>query len=410
MNQKSLNILMLPKENYPSDRVHLTVLFEKEVTKRGHKLFWVMESKTHKKSFTEKNNSYFFIPSFGGGNIFSNIFKRLLLIHKFFLAKKIINEQKIDVIYVRSGIVEGLIGVYLSKQTGIPLCFHLSTLFFLSIEKNFHENKTLKTFLRYNLRKINKKLYYFIIKNSQLFLPVSRGMDKYIKRDFPNKNTFPIPLCADRFFLDYKTKDYSKSKSMVYIGEISFYRRPEFMIRVLKKVIQYDRHSDLKLILIGSTSKKNRIQDLKNYSKSLGVDSNVKFLGQVSYNKIPELVNNSVLGLSPRRPIPADILASPTKCVEYLSLGIPVVANKEIYDQNAVLRTSGGGFSVEYNERDFAKAIVWMLDNPLKAIEIGRRGREWVSVERNYEVTTIKLEKQFHKILEENNNEHVKNI
>jgi len=75
--------------------------------------------------------------------------------------------------------------------------------------------------------------------------------------------------------------------------------------------------------------------------------------------------------------------------------GKPVVANEEILDQKEVLKQSGGGILVPYTPEAFADAIIELVDNPEKAAEIGRRGREWVVKNRSYEHLARQLEERY---------------
>jgi glycosyltransferase involved in cell wall biosynthesis len=75
--------------------------------------------------------------------------------------------------------------------------------------------------------------------------------------------------------------------------------------------------------------------------------------------------------------------ASPTKVVEYLALGIPVVANDQP-DQQSVLIESGGGISVAMNAREISEAILKILRDPSLAEAMGNAGPRYIAAHRSY--------------------------
>ncbi len=86
--------------------------------------------------------------------------------------------------------------------------------------------------------------------------------------------------------------------------------------------------------------------------------------------------------------------------LEYMAMAKPVVANEEIPDQKEVMGASGGGILVRFDAESFAEAIIKLLDNPGRAEEMGRRGRDWVLENRSYDVIASELENGCIKVLE----------
>lgn len=55
---------------------------------------------------------------------------------------------------------------------------------------------------------------------------------------------------------------------------------------------------------------------------------------------------------------------------EYRALGKPVVANEGILEQKEVIEQSGGGILVSFKGETVASAIIGLLDDTEKAIEM----------------------------------------
>ena len=78
----------------------------------------------------------------------------------------------------------------------------------------------------------------------------------------------------------------------------------------------------------------------------------------------------------------------------------PVVANEEIPEHKELLEQSGGGILVPFTPEAFANAIIELLDNPERAQEMGRRGREWVVKNRTYEILARHVEERYLELIQ----------
>ena len=106
-------------------------------------------------------------------------------------------------------------------------------------------------------------------------------------------------------------------------------------------------------------------------------------------------IGAAALGVSPIPPGPLHDVSSPTKAVEYLALGLPVVGNA-IPDQRHVIERSGGGLVCAFTAEAFAEAICALLRDPDGARARGSLGRRWVLQERAYTTLAAQLAPQLH--------------
>ena len=116
--------------------------------------------------------------------------------------------------------------------------------------------------------------------------------------------------------------------------------------------------------------------------------------------EVPEELSGSHVGLCLLPPIDAYRVSSPTKVLEYLALGIPVVANREIEDQRRVIELSGGGETPSFESREIAKSIMKMVRDRGILSEMSRKGREWVLSNRVYGSLSERLERYYLDIIE----------
>jgi glycosyltransferase involved in cell wall biosynthesis len=105
------------------------------------------------------------------------------------------------------------------------------------------------------------------------------------------------------------------------------------------------------------------------------------------------------VGLAVLRGIPNNYAIQPTKFFEYMALGMPVIAsNYPTY--RAVIEEHSCGLCVDPDVPDqLADAIEWVMDHPSEAAEMGRRGREAVMGEFNWEREAGKLLRLYEELL-----------
>lgn len=95
--------------------------------------------------------------------------------------------------------------------------------------------------------------------------------------------------------------------------------------------------------------------------------------------------------ISPIPPIEEYIFSSPTKVVESLALGCPVIANEEIIDQKEIINDSGGGICLPYNEDEFVSNLLELSKNKIKLKAMGLNGSKFVSKNRTYNELTKRI-------------------
>jgi glycosyltransferase involved in cell wall biosynthesis len=98
-----------------------------------------------------------------------------------------------------------------------------------------------------------------------------------------------------------------------------------------------------------------------------------------------EKLKQSKIGLST---IPASEIfsqISPTKLMEYLAAGCCVVATKGIKDQEEIMRSAfGEEILIDFEPAQVAEAIHEILADQNKAVEMTKRGRNFIFEKRSY--------------------------
>lgn len=170
---------------------------------------------------------------------------------------------------------------------------------------------------------------------------------------------------------------------IAYLGSLDRARQLDVLIDAFALVLR--RHPGATLLLVGSAPINGDVDWLKVHAASLGLLDRVDFAGAVPMAQAWERVRKASVCVSPIPPGPLHDVSSPTKLVEYLALGVPVVAN-DIPDQKELLAACGGGICVPFTAPAFADAIGKLLDNPDQARERARQARPKLLSLRAYEV------------------------
>jgi glycosyltransferase involved in cell wall biosynthesis len=216
----------------------------------------------------------------------------------------------------------------------------------------------------------------------------------------PDRMT-PVPMgvALDRMPCPYPVRQVRKphpERWIVYLGTLTRARKLERLIGVLARVRKFV--PDAVLYFLGSGYVDADEELLRNDAQRLGLGSAVRITGWLDCKLAWEYVALADVCVSPYFMTPTLQSTSPVKLVEYMALGRPVVASLHP-EQEQVIRDSGAGLYVPYEEEDFAAAIVELLTHPQEAEQMGRRGRAWVEKHRNYDGIALAVEQELARVL-----------
>ena len=174
---------------------------------------------------------------------------------------------------------------------------------------------------------------------------------------------------------------------LIYLGTLARGRRIEVLFDMLKILRQ--RFPDVLLLLVGEADDEVDEKRLRKLADDAGVAEATVWTGWLPPREAWRYVRAAEVGLAP---VPRGSMldcGSPTKVLEYLALGVPVVANDNP-DQERVLREGGGGLCVPLTAHDFAQAVSRLLvDEPLRRA-MASSGQSYVRASRGYQ-TLAKL-------------------
>ncbi|MGL5153137.1 MAG: glycosyltransferase family 4 protein [Clostridium sp.] len=289
----------------------------------------------------------------------SNFFKRLY-IYIYFLIKCIItvifNKAKYDlVISTTPSIFMGILGIVAKARYRAKLIIDIRDLWPECIKNIglFRRNK-LALKIGYKLEKLILKFTDSVIVNSNAYKVYLEGIGyKKPIRFIPNGLT-------KRELRDlkgsYKTTVKDKKFTVIYTGLIGLAQNVRNIVRVANH-LRDSKNIYFKIIGTGIQSKK--VQELIDHYGLI----NIELIPPMPKYKVIEEVKKSHVALAHLRRDSAFDLAIPGKIIDYMAIGIPIVAGVEGYTAS-IIKESGSGIAVEPdNPKEMARVILHMYSN-----------------------------------------------
>lgn len=184
---------------------------------------------------------------------------------------------------------------------------------------------------------------------------------------------------------------------LVYLGTLDEARQLEKLFEMLALVRAGE--PDTVLVLVGDAHDQHQVRWLRSEAERWSVSSAVVWTGWLPTEVGWSYVRAAKIGLSPFPRGPLLDSASPTKAIEYLALGVPVVVNDNP-DQEALVRECGAGICVPYEPEAFAAAVLTMLRDDALREEMANRGRRYVEANRDYRLLSKTLAGKYLELLE----------
>ncbi len=246
-------------------------------------------------------------------------------------------------------------------------------------------------------------LYKIILPNANHVFVQSQNMLEMLALQgvSPQKMT-PVPMGVD---LESARPDkiaasndarLAGKRVIVYLGTLDKLRQIHILFEML--VMLKQQLPDILLVLAGDTEDKAHRDWLKQEAQRLGVMPQILWTGWLPMQEAWRYLKAAEIGLSP---FPRGYLldmASPTKAVEYMAFGLPVIANNNP-DQMQVLTESGAGACVELNADAFAKAVFSLVNDGKKKEEFAQRAQNYIKRIRGYDTLSKTLSSKYHQLI-----------
>jgi glycosyltransferase involved in cell wall biosynthesis len=399
--RKVFRMLGVSSDNYPPQRVDVAVLFGEELSGRGHRIDWLLQSEAAcgRSYATPWHGGTVWVGSTDLGNsLVSRIGKHLRGILHDLRVFRLARRRDYDFILVKDKFVSGVTALVAARLFGVPFLYWLSFPFPESYLIRAHDGTARYPFL-YRIRGgfFHAMLYRLLLPAADHVFVQSEQMRRDVAAQGIAQEkitavpmgirvaSFEIPQLLERGVIP------RGERALLYLGTLARVRRLAFLIRVLAAVVK--EMPGVKLYLVGSGDEAGDEQELLKEAQRLGVTRSLVLTGQLPRHDALRYVWEADVCVSPFFPTPILNSTSPTKLIEYMAMGKAVVANDHP-EQRLVIEQSGGGLCVPYEEEAFAQAILTLLRAPALALEMGVRGRRYAVEHRAYGIIADLVERE----------------
>jgi glycosyltransferase involved in cell wall biosynthesis len=184
-------------------------------------------------------------------------------------------------------------------------------------------------------------------------------------------------------------------QALVYLGTLDRARSIDILFHMLALVVA--KMPGVVLVLAGDTEDAPHRAWLQAEAVRAGVGASVIWTGWQAADAALRYVRAAQVGLSP---FPRGALldsASPTKAIEYMALGIPVVVNDNP-DQRKVVDAAACGLCVALGADTFAAAVLTLLGDSARRAAMGSAGRRYVVQHRGYDTISRCLASSYRQV------------
>ena len=216
--------------------------------------------------------------------------------------------------------------------------------------------------------------------------------DKFLKININSIDINNYPILSE---LSNKNSWSARKNEVCYIGNISKIRGMKEMV----KAMEYT--NNIRLNLGGWFSEK----DIESMVKNLKGWAKVKELGFLNRDGVAKVLANSKAGLVTLYPIINYQDALPVKMFEYMSAGLPVIAsNFSLWE--TIIEGNNCGICVNpLDPKEIAKAIEYIMENPVEAGKMGKNGRKTVEEKYNWTKEENKLLEIYNQLIKKKRND-----
>lgn len=383
---RPLRILYAIPENFPNHRPDVSVLFGEAVPALGLKIDLL--------ATVDGDGD---VPRWGGGDAFLHRASGRLgltladLWQQLTLFRRIRNGY--DALVVRDKPILGLLGLMASRLASVPFIYWMSypipeQYLWLAAQRDGRIGFMRRAWLR--LRGVSGRavLSRFLIPKSDWLFVQSDAMEASLRHGpLRHDRVTPVPMGVDVDAVPLPAMTLPESLASgpfgIYLGTLDRYRQPEVLVDTALKVA--DRIPGFKMLIVGDVDAPADRGWLQRYAAVKNAEHCVHFTGRLPAREALALARRADVGLSPVPRTELTEVGSPTKAVEYVACGLPVVCNDQP-DQAYVVMQSGGGRVTGFDADEFADAIVATLREGPSAKTRSGDAKAWVERHRSYRV------------------------
>ncbi len=396
---KLKRILITTYYEFPCRHPVLESVFAKEIAKKCD-IYWIFSGKkTGDMQLKWHNSQVILAPVFGKG-LSKAMFYPFNSVVRLFAVMQCIISKKIDIIILRDLPIEATFCVLIRRIFRLKVFYQNSA----PLEEiSIAYARSLKGFRKFWWLLKGYAHRFFVgqaMRHADLIFVISDFHKDALAISVEERKLVVLPMGIDNDWINDVRQDNPALQLkpdgrpvISYFGTLNPTRNPEFLLWLAKELKR--NISAFTFYIIGKSATDDEDKRLMKKCTEMGLDDTVVFTGHIDRARLKSYLLASDLTVSAIPPKSYYVNSSPTKVYESLGNGIPVVGNQEILEQCNVLRSSGGGLAVKYDVKEFATAVLYILNDKDARIKMGRDGKTFVKHEYDYKVLASRIETHF---------------
>ncbi|MBX3531523.1 MAG: glycosyltransferase [Rhizobiaceae bacterium] len=402
-------MLFVAPDDYPAYRVDLTELFSRHLVNRGLSIDWSLHRvDVGPAAIDDRGAERFILPAHKKGGILAKIRNRISNgAQRWGLVRKVARGEY-DLVQVRDYIYWGLPFLIAARIARKPFVYWMS---FPVLEMRWE--LAVRPYVPISLlgraanfahALLGKLVFYRFLGYADHVVVQSRRMRERLEEQGVARDLMtPVEMGVSTERFNREAVEASRDPRiagrpvLIYVCSSLFGRLFDTAVGALAAARR--RGHDAVLVAVGPLAEHER-DALPQTLERHGIPQDAFIsTGMLPLKELLSYVKAADVCLSPVEMTRAHEVASPTKLVEYLAMGRPVVASVH-YDQNDVVGSSGAGLIAAMNGEAMGEAAARLLADREWAEEMGAKGPAWVKANRDYARLADRVERLYAGVLE----------
>ena len=179
-----------------------------------------------------------------------------------------------------------------------------------------------------------------------------------------------------------------------YIGVMGKQEGIDLLLQSVDYIVNRKGRKDIRFCIMGGGP---ALDELREMNEKMGLTEYVEFPGRVSDEYLADVLNTADVCVNPDLPSEMNDKSTMNKIMEYMAFGKPIV--QFTLKEGKFSAQEASLYAKNTDTGDFAEKILWLLENPEKASEMGKFGRERVVNELSWDYEKPKLIGAYKKLL-----------
>ena len=239
---------------------------------------------------------------------------------------------------------------------------------------------------------IMRKFEGKILQSADAVIVVSEEAKKFFKEfyDVPESKTTVVPCGA--FPRVSKAKKVENPSNIVFSGMITHREHVDLLIKSMPTVL--NEHPSARFYI---TKKGDKFREIMKLAAKMCLNPELFYYPALSESYF-SFLKTCHIGVLTSSYDTSRRIAYPAKLFDYMSVGLPVVAN-DVGTWTRIINENNVGIVTEDSPSEFARALLEFLKNPDLIYECGQRGLDLIRTRFNYDISARILYDLFRRMI-----------